>query len=478
MRKGWLLGLALTGLASAWADEPYTMNVLYPGEASHRMESFLDNEFAAALKKDLNIVPRVNFAPWSNYLNKIDLMLAANEPLDWYWRGTYETGLYVARKQVLPLDDLLKQYGPDILRMIPAANFKPNTINGKIYSIPSQASSTAEKFYTILARTDILDAVGVKKLESFADVLDACAKIRARFPDMTPFASVPWMALMREAAPGWYTTDFGLTVVNEAEKEPKAYSFFEQKALIQKINALAKTLVDKGYVSEEVLSDPHNDVGRFQSGNCVFWAGAVSRPLEQAAAVQKNVPTARLREFTLNPRAPRYIFMASNEAIFIPVGNKHPEKAIQFLNWIYKSQDNYDLVLFGVKGKDFTVNAAGRMVRTTLDDLFYEWMFRNNKYLRMPTNVSDEFVKDFQTWDQGAQYSKLYGFTFDATPVKSEAAKINALASQYNPVLWGLVDANKGTTYDSVLKALKNAGLDKYMAEYNKQLAAYRAAQS
>ena len=132
-------------------------------------------------------------------------------------------------------------------------------------------------------------------------------------------------------------------------------------------------------------------------------------------------------------------------------------------------------MLFGVKGKDYTVDANNRMVRTNLDDLFYEWMFRNNKYLRMPTNVSDDFVKDFQSWDQGAKYSKLYGFNFDQTPVKAEAAKINALMSQTNPLLWGLVDASKGNTYETVSTALKNAGIEKYMAEYNQQLAAYRA---
>jgi putative aldouronate transport system substrate-binding protein len=112
-----------------------------------------------------------------------------------------------------------------------------------------------------------------------------------------------------------------------------------------------------------------------------------------------------------------------------------------------------------------------------MDDLFYEWMFRNNKYLRMPTNVSDDFVKDFQDWDKGAKYSKLFGFTFDATPVKAEAANINALQSQYNLLLWGLVDASKGDTYDKVVNSLKKAGLDAYVAEYNKQFAAYSAEQ-
>jgi len=478
MRKTILLLAALIGLCGCVsAEAPYAMNVLYPGEASNRMTSFLDNEFKAAMLKDLNIDLRMTFAPWSNYQNKLDLMLAANEDDAWFWRGTYETGLYVSRKQVQPLNDLLSKYGPDILRMIPAANFKPNTIDGKIYSIPSQASSTAEKFYTVLARTDILDAVGVKKIESFKDLLDACAKIKQKYPDMTCFASVPWHAFMREVAPGWYTQDFGLTIVNENEKAKKVYPFFEQKELILKLNAMAKALVDKGYVSEEVISDPLNDAGRFQSGNCVFWEGAVSRPLEQAGAVQKNVPNAKMREFMLNPKAPRYIYLASNEAIFIPASNKHPEKAIQFLNWIYKSQDNYDLALFGVKGKDYTIDSNNRMVRLNMDDLFYEWMFRNNKYLRMPTNVSDDFVKDFQDWDKGAKYSKLFGFTFDATPVKAEAANINALQSQYNLLLWGLVDASKGDTYDKVVNSLKKAGLDAYVAEYNKQFAAYSAEQ-
>lgn len=457
---------------------PYTMNLLYPGDPSPNMAANIAaGPFKDALANELGITLKVNYAPWNNYWNKIDLMLASGEKFDWFWTGAGSVPGHVARKQALELNDLLKKYGPDILKNIPADNMKQFMFGGKIYAIPSQASSSAEKFNTVLARTDILDQVGVKNIETYDQLLDACAKVKAKFPEMGIFAEVPWAAILREVAPGWYVNwDFPYMIWNENEKTPKVYSFIDQKDILMKLNKLTYALLEKGYISDEVLANPIGHVARFQSGNYVFMSGAVSRPMEMAAAVQKNDPKAYMREFMLNSKTTHYRFGASNEAILIPFTNKSPEKAIQMLNWMYKTQDNYEMALFGVKGKDFTIDAKGILNQINPDPVFYEWMFRNNNYMRYPDNMSPEAIADFKAWDNGAVLSKTFGFSFDPTPIKAELGRLGTVAPTHmSPIIMGFVDLSKGDTYAVAQKKLKDAGIDAFIAEYNKQFAAWAA---
>jgi putative aldouronate transport system substrate-binding protein len=63
-------------------------------------------------------------------------------------------------------------------------------------------------------------------------------------------------------------------------------------------------------------------------------------------------------------------------------------------------------------------------------------------------------------------------FVFDPTPVQAEMTAIDSIVAQFNEVLmWGLVnpdDPQKGI--DAFNAALKSAGLEKVLAEMQKQL--------
>ena len=54
------------------------MTILYPGDMSERMSDFLENEFGAAMLKDLNINLKMSYSPWDQYWEKKSIMLAAH----------------------------------------------------------------------------------------------------------------------------------------------------------------------------------------------------------------------------------------------------------------------------------------------------------------------------------------------------------------------------------------------------------------
>ncbi|MDR2304797.1 MAG: DUF3502 domain-containing protein, partial [Treponema sp.] len=72
----------------------------------------------------------------------------------------------------------------------------------------------------------------------------------------------------------------------------------------------------------------------------------------------------------------------------------------------------------------------------------------------------------------GAILQKDIGFIFDAEPVKVEYAQITAVVNEYAPqIVLGFTDYD--AAYPEFLRRLKNAGIDKYVAEYQKQFSAF-----
>ena len=112
--------------------EPYVMTVLYPGDITPRMESFIAGEFNQRMTEELNLTVEISYSPWGEYFNKLDLMLSSGEPIDWYWDGATSFAKHLSKKHCVELDDLLQNYGQDVLRMIPEENWTATTNDGKI----------------------------------------------------------------------------------------------------------------------------------------------------------------------------------------------------------------------------------------------------------------------------------------------------------------------------------------------------------
>ena len=153
--------------------------------------------------------------------------------------------------------------------------------------------------------------------------------------------------------------------------------------------------------------------------------------------------------------------------------SKHVDRFVEFVNWVYKSKDNYNFILYGVKGKDYELD-NGRLKMINTDTLFYEWMFRNVSIMDFPDYVDDDFIETFRNWDDDAVIPDYYGFVFDGTELAAEYAKISTvIAEKFQTFETGIVDFE--AKYPEAVKALKDAGIDKYVAEYQKQLDAYIA---
>ena len=131
------------------SGKPEEITILYPGEESDRMTSFLNGEFAERMLEDLNMKVNVIFVPWDQYWDKKGIMLGSQEPIDLYWDGLVDLGEFVNKKEAQPLDDLIEQYGQDMLKVLPMEHIQGGAIDGTIYGIPSASATCPTRLHHV-----------------------------------------------------------------------------------------------------------------------------------------------------------------------------------------------------------------------------------------------------------------------------------------------------------------------------------------
>lgn len=89
--------------------------------------------------------------------------------------------------------------------------------------------------------------------------------------------------------------------------------------------------------------------------------------------------------------------------------------------------------------------------------------------------ASEDTLKVMKEDNQTAGRSKAFGFTFDSSTVKTQYTAVNNVIDQYLPGLrCGSLDPE--TELSKFQQSLKDAGIDEIIAEKQKQLDAWSAA--
>lgn len=154
---------------------------------------------------------------------------------------------------------------------------------------------------------------------------------------------------------------------------------------------------------------------------------------------------------------------------------------MMFINLINTDKKLYNTMCYGVEGKHYVlkdgfVNPPDGI---TEDKLGYNpgsnWAFGFTYNAYPKKGESPDVGQKQLEYDKAAKPEPALGFLFDQTPVKTEIANMQSVIEEYQAVLTtGVIDTAKGLA--TLLEKLKAAGADKIIAEKQKQLDKWRAA--
>lgn len=454
------------------------------GDLTPRRTEFLEKDLHDKILEELNIDLTFKFLPWGSN-QQVDLMFASGENFATY-AGTGGLGEKVNKGFLAEIpQESIDKHAPQLKELTRPDAWDSGKLEGKIYAMPVGNKPYAGDFQLITVRQDLLDEVGISELKTLEDVESAFKLVKEKHPDYTMIPEASHVKKMFRAAlmPDQLftpmegnSTAWTYTYVDSLAKDDKVYSFYESE-LFEKTAKMMAKWQKEGYISEALITNPELGLADWNAGKALMNRGTSAYPMEQLPNLVSKVPNGKLVNYQIGDQ-PLMASVRDNTKYSISIGGqKDVDRYLQLFNWMFSSQENYDLLAYGVLDKDYKLEENGKVTKLVSDSFFDEWQLFNLKYGRYFSNVPDEFIETYKKTDEGSIQAKNIGFSFDARPVQAEVAKIQAVYSEkIVPIEYGLYDYDK--YFPEALKALNDAGLEKYVAEMQKQFSEWYSSQS
>ena len=467
--------------------KPYTVTILTAGDMPVDQQIVLD-EVAKRTKDTLNITLDIKYFPWADYIEKNKMMASAGDKFDIYLNFSFDILPAIVRKQAIKIDDYLNKYGKDIKDSISAADWGAAIANGETIAIPAIYHKDSV-YNTAIVRKDLREKYNlppITDLESCAKFLETIAKNE---PNIIPSVGGGMAFLGPRVVKAKYpeVTHAGYLGAGEmiigfwSEEGPDAFKVIDYYGSKQ-----AKAFVEigaRGYNNSWFSKD----LDKGLEGKPTFIGGKAAllnidfyHFTQIEADMKKTVPEAKLEWAILNPEQPVEVSPSNNFAQ-ISSSSKDPARAVMFLNWIQASQENYDLFMYGIEGKHYTLDGDKVKLPDGIDASNNPyaptpWYFKNTKYDRNMSSDSEITISCIEFFKKAKRYptdEKSRGFAFNPDNVLLEVGQVEKIvAEQWGPLHTG---QKQGDAYEKFLKDLEKAGMPKIIAEMQKQLDAYLA---
>lgn len=177
------------GSVATFAEEPYTVKIVCVGDATTEACEEVSKAVSEITMEKYGVNVELVRLSYGSFQQEVNLMLASGEKLDLFPNFSFTTMSASATGQIIPLDDLLAEYGQDILDIVPEEDWGVETFGGQIYAVPN-GKEHAEGF-GFVCRTDMLEALDydIDSIKTDEDVEGLLAAVKEKYPDVYPLVS-------------------------------------------------------------------------------------------------------------------------------------------------------------------------------------------------------------------------------------------------------------------------------------------------
>lgn len=473
-----IMVLSMLPAAIASADEMVTIKYVIPGSEKEDYATVIE-AVNAKLAADLGIQVELIYIPWDVWDQKLNLMLSTGEEFDLFhvMQDRVSFATYYSRGGLADITDALNAYGDGIKASIAPNVLDAATIDGRYYCIPTAwCELGVEGSFTY--RADLLKKYGHQVPTTPAEMLDTLEDIISQWDgDETPYlpllanynpSSTHLTVLHSQYDSYPFNVVDGLFMVDQ---EGNVKSWVETEEFKADAN-WAHEAYERGLIDPDVLTTTEEQqMDKLKRGEYVFHLGTCDYYLDTVEHVPEltmdDIQIARLNSEKCAIRP--WAFKNCNA---VSSTSKHVNEAVQFINWLYSDQANFDLFFYGIEGQHYTLNDDGSINTLNTNWAFDTWMAGNMTYQRYASTMLPAVKKAQFTVDENAVNSVAGGFFFDASSVQTEYSNVQTeMEAVITPIIMGVISYEDG--YESALKRLKDAGLDTVVAEYQRQFNAY-----
>lgn len=463
--------------------DPVSLRFVMYGEAGARDSEFFKGEFHDRLLEELNLDISVDYVPWGSE-DTIATMIASGEKFAFYAGATQSMiGTWVNSGYFATIDEeMIEEVAPHYLENRPDDDFASSRFNGDILLLPVGNNVYGSMYDNLQVRNDILNEVGwdVSQIETYDDLMEAFSAVHEAFPDLVIIQEAQKFVrfLDDEIGDGAIFDESNpctLVAFNLLDEDSDEVINWLESEYFEKMCKIAEDWYAKGFTKTEHLTNPSEMSAQGTAGNVLANFGSTSVIYKhQSTQVDKDLG-ADWRYLKLDDN-PVFVSKSYDWAwAFSSAAQDLVEDYLRFFEWMYSSQENYLYACYGVEGQDWHWNEDGEVEQDVTDSFFGGWMHKSYNYEPISEIKYDAAeVEEYLNYDNGAIQSKKTGFCFDNTSVATEEALLLAITTEkVKPIAYGM--GNYDEDFPAILQELKDAGLDKYVEEYQRQFSEFMA---
>jgi putative aldouronate transport system substrate-binding protein len=468
-----------SGSSQAEKSEPTDATIVFYGENSKRMEEFSKKELHDKVLEAINVNLNVQYLPWSEYATgKTELMLSSGEKFTTYTDTAFMSKC-VSKGYYADLTQAAEKYAGNLKKYCGGEDaFNIWKVNGKLYGLTFGNKPNAGENYLLITRQDILEEVGMKELKTMEDVEKFYDLAIKKHPDFIGFSRGFTTNLFNGAIASemnvFRPNNFIMTDGNKPD-DPTMYNYYASEEYRQ-AGEISRRWQQKGIIPSYALSNPSQSDSAFFAGKSLFALGASYRVFEFMDVVRKADPKAVFKNYFIGdiskkPLMSRGLYSTAF-AVSANVEGAELDGYVKLIDLLQSNQEWIDFILYGVKGKDYNIKEDGSLEMINTDTLVDTWLPDNINFTRYKDYITKEQIETYKNWNNGSIEQKDIGFAFDMEPVKTEYAQMQAVEQEYlQPITMGFADY--ASHIKPALDKLKEAGMDKFLAEYEKQFSEF-----
>jgi putative aldouronate transport system substrate-binding protein len=446
-------------------------------------------EINKKLKADINATIEVKYIDWPDLATKYPLLFASGEEFDMSHASPGAAVSYftlASEGALVDITDMLDTVAPKLKAEIPEASWQNTKYKGRIYGVPSLYSEYTPAGYAY--RSDLLKKYGMTEIKSIDDMVKYMDNVVANesFPPINGKAedAANMFRMLVDTTDMWLNAPgISLNELNLVTKDPEDYKTVFHPAFTQEFEDWAVKMrewADKGYWSKDVLSATLGSKDNFRAANSAGYLTHAQDWIGQYGADLKAQPDSDPYFFTFaeaNQKIKRK--MGVDNSTVISTNSSNPERALMAIEKFMTDESYYNLIQYGIEGKHYVMEDGVKKTPEGFNEKtdgggFSAWSLRNDKFV-VPSESENPIRNTlFAEWDKVAIDDPYNGFSFDPSNVTTEIASISNVNAQLGiQLMLGKTSKDPKEAVADYRNQLTKAGIDKVIAEVEKQLAEF-----
>ena len=401
-----------------------TLTFHYPSEEPASTKEIL-NQIQEKTKTSINVKLNFVFHTWENYESDINALLASSQPCDafYIYSGSMKKDSFKSYAQkglLMDITEMLPKYALSYYNKLKPEEIAAATVDGKLTALPGRSNG----FYRpcAIVRADLMEKYSIPEIKNFNDYELFLKTIKEKEPAVYPLGSYGYSFQFFSAINNYAVLDDSLKLVYKWDDEKMKVKVWEQTPEFLESIKTVNSWFDKGYLSKDIPVIWADESIITSRSFASFISSQGTADYFNTVLKANNISDFSFKEYPLYTNIHCQKTDPMQECLVFSAKSQNVDRALMFVNWLESSQDNYDLLMYGIKDKNYTLKDERIVIPsgTKSSENFHNWGWRNTflnqDYERLNANSDEALFTAYKEFgEKNAEYAPHTGFIIDKT---------------------------------------------------------------